>query len=610
MDINTNTKKLLMGNEALALALAKQGCRVALAYPGTPSSEILPSFKKWCDYFGKEAYVHWAINEKVAFETAYTASMAGLRAMTAMKQVGLNVASDALMSSAYMGVRGGFILISADDPGPHSSQTEQDSRMMAMIAKIPVLDPYTPASVLKIVEQAYRISEQFQIPVMIRPTTRLCHGTQDVDFDDCHDHFSNDSIGFTKEPARWAATPKFRLQQHIMLNEKIQEIAKLSETEPKMIKEGLSDGLAVVSSGVVSSHMLDLIAEQREFEELTLYQVLQPYPLHRGLVEQLIKRHRSILVVEETYPVIEMQIARSDKVRGRSDGLIPNAGELLPETIEVILREFCGIGKKTFSVPTSPITRRPSLCPGCPHRATFFGIKKVFKPSKSIYTSDIGCYTLGINFKAVDTFICMGGAISQATGFYKAFKLSDKEKPQIVATIGDSTFFHSGIPPLIDAVAQSAKFVLVILDNSTTAMTGGQPTPAQATDEGGAPLISIEKVVKGCGVKFCKTVDPYDFNDLTKVLKSAQKACQRGVAVVIAKAPCLMDKINKKKRAIAVKINERCDGCGYCVNEFECPALVGDKKQKQTYIDYGLCNHCGVCLQVCPKGAIEPDDKQ
>ncbi len=593
-----------MGNEAIALALSQEGCRVALAYPGTPSSEILPAFKKWCEYTGASAYVQWAINEKVAFEIAYTASIAGLRAMVAMKQVGLNVASDALMSGAYMGVKAGFLVISADDPGPHSSQTEQDSRFMAMIAKVPVLDPSSPSISMEMVRMAYELSETYEIPVMLRPTTRVCHGSQDIAVVTPKARQDLQKAVFHKETSRWASTPAFRLIQHRALNEKITKIGLYQDTRPRLLNSGKRGGPAIVSSGVALANLFDLIMEEKAFRDLTLYQVVQPYPLHREFINEIIRNFGSVLVIEETSPVIEFQLARADKVRGRLDGLIPQAGELTPEIVENTVRSFVGLTPKAFSIPSKGPTRRPSLCPGCPHRASLYAIKKVFPSSKSIYTSDIGCYTLGINLKAVDTFICMGGAISQASGFYHACGLAADDIPLIIATIGDSTFFHAGIPPLIDAVVSGARFVLVILDNNTTAMTGNQPTPASRLDEKGRPKVSIERVVKGCGVTYCKVANPYNLMGFIDTLKGAQRASKKGVAVVISRAPCLMDKGQKDDRKTTkVTINEHCDGCGYCLREFECPALI--PSTKKTLIDYTLCNHCGVCLHVCPKGAIE-----
>lgn len=596
-------KKLLMGNEAIALGLSLQTCKVVTAYPGTPSSEILPSVKKWSNLFNLDIYTHWAINEKVAFETAYTASMTGIRSAVMMKQVGLNVASDALMSSAYMGTKGGFVLISADDPGPHSSQTEQDSRMMAMIAKIPVLDPSSPVMANKMVQIAYKLSESFEIPVMIRPTTRVCHSSQDIFYTPFLSIDSNHLLSFQKDTTRWAATPKFRLIQHINLNKKLKEISLHDMTYPQLLNEGRKKGLVVLSSGVASSYALDIITSSKDYEDIALYQILQPYPLNQGFINEITNWYEKILILEETSPVVEMQIARSDITKGKLNDFVPSAGELMPETVENILRNFKSLEPKVFAIPEAPPSRRPSLCAGCPHRASFFAIKKVFPSAKSIYTSDIGCYTLGINLKAVDTFICMGGAISQASGFYHAYKTSNQDTPFLVATIGDSTFFHAGIPPLIDAVTSGAKFLLIILDNSTTAMTGNQPTPESFKDNKGKPLVTIEKIVKACGIKYCKTANPYDFKSFLSVLKNASKRAQTEIAVVISKYPCLMDKSQRiDRQPIKVQITNKCDGCGYCIREFECPAIR--QIDKQTIIDYYLCNNCGLCSYVCPKNAI------
>ncbi|MCX8070449.1 MAG: thiamine pyrophosphate-dependent enzyme, partial [Thermodesulfovibrionales bacterium] len=294
---------------------------------------------------------------------------------------------------------------------------------------------------------------------------------------------------------------------------------------------------------------------------------------------------------------------RQDVVKGKLNDFVPSAGEMMPETIENILRKFKSFEPKAFATPEAPPSRRPSLCAGCPHRASFFAIKKVFPSAKSIYTSDIGCYTLGINLKAVDTFICMGGSISQASGFYHAYNVSGESSPFIVSTIGDSTFFHAGIPPLIDAVTTGAKFLLVILDNSTTAMTGNQPTAESFKDKKGNSIVSIEKIVKACGVKYCKIVNPFEFNTFISVLKNAYKKAKSGVAVVIAKSPCLMDRSKKiERKQIRVIIDDKCDGCGYCLREFECPAII--QKDKKTSIDYYLCSNCGICIHVCPKKAI------
>ena len=595
----------MIGNEAMARGLVENGCSMALSYPGTPASEILPGIVKWKTELCLSIHTQWAVNEKIAFEIAYAGSLAGLRTVVSMKQVGLNVASDPLMSAAYMGVKGGFIVISADDPGPHSSQTEQDSRLMAMFAKVPVLDPSGPAQAQEFVGLAYELSEAFEVPVMLRPTTRVCHGGQDIELKEVVR--SDRTAAFKKDPARWAATPKFRYILHTRLNEKLAAIAANANTRPRLLNPGIVSLKAVVTSGVATAHVQEIMADLGLMDTVALYQIIQPFPLHSAFIEELPRLYEDILVIEESAPVIEMQIADRHRVKGRLNGFMPGAGELLPEIIEEIVSDFCSVARKPAPVLPSGGGRRPSLCAGCPHRASFFAIKKV--APGSIYTSDIGCYTLGLNLGAIDTALCMGASISQAAGFYQAFRLTGQHR-DIVATIGDSTFFHAGVPALMDAVVQDARFVLVVLDNSTTAMTGNQPTPATGLDACGNPRakISIEGLVRSCGVRFCRVGDPYDMSQFTKLLRSARRhAKEKGLAVVISRHPCLVDKRAKEARhyRIDVAVSSSCDGCAYCIKQFECPAIEYDKSAKQAVINQLACSGCGICVHVCPKKAIK-----
>ena len=305
--------------------------------------------------------------------------------------------------------------------------------------------------------------------------------------------------------------------------------------------------------------------------------------------------------------VIEMQLADRHRVKGKMTNAVPRAGELYPETIQDIVSQFVGIQSEKLEIPFAT-GRRPTLCAGCPHRASFFAIKKAVK--KGIYTSDIGCYTLGLNLGAVDTVLCMGAAVSQACGFYHAYKRQEK-RPDIVATIGDSTFFHAGVPALIDAVVQNVRFVLVILDNHTTAMTGSQPTPARGLGACGEPLeaLDIEALVRGCAVKFCKQANPYEVKEFTALLKEAAAySRENGPAVVISRHPCLIDRFRKEKpgwKPIKVEVTDTCDGCAFCITHFECPALILNKTEEHVRIDPILCNGCGVCISVCPKKSIK-----
>jgi len=599
----------MLGNEAIALGLMENGCTMATSYPGTPASEILASFAALQKEESMPRHVQWAVNEKVAFEIAYAGSMSGLRTAVSMKQVGLNVASDSLMSAAYLGVTGGFVVISADDPGPHSSQTEQDSRLMAMMAKIPVLDPDSPMQAREMVATAFELSETFEIPVMLRPTTRVCHARQDVQPGNIQWHPRE--IDFQKDPTRWAATPKFRFHLHQALEKKLDAIASYPKTAPVRLNVGADASKAVIVSGVAAGHAKEIMKDLNLWDRIPMYQVLQPFPLHGDFVSHMIDTYDEILVVEETTGIIEMQLADRHRIKGKLTRSVPRVGELLPETVEKIISEFAGVDPVEIDGASDPGVR-PTLCAGCPHRAAFFAIKKA--APKGIYPSDIGCYTLGLNLGAVDTVLCMGAAVSQAAGFYHAFK-NEKKPPDIVATIGDSTFFHAGVPALIDAVVQKVSFVLVILDNRTTAMTGNQPTPAVGIGAVGESLnsVEIEALVEGCGVKFCRVEDPYNLNEFISLLKDAVKySREHGPAVVISRHPCLIDRLRKEKPAhqpVKVEVSDECDGCGFCVDHFECPALVLNEAAAQVDIDPILCNGCGVCICVCPKNSIKEKGK-
>jgi indolepyruvate ferredoxin oxidoreductase alpha subunit len=579
---------------------------MATSYPGTPASEILAAVAEFQLEEGLGMHVQWAVNEKIAFEIAYAGCMAGLRTAVSMKQVGLNVASDPFMSSAYMGVKGGFIVISADDPGPHSSQTEQDSRMLAMMAKIPALDPASPAEAQAMVGTAYALSEKFKTPVMLRPTTRVCHSRQDIALG--HPVGVGAEAKFDKDPARWAATPRFRHRLHLELEEKLAAISAYTPTAPVRLNPKARSRKAVVASGVAAAHAREIMQELGIWAKVAFYQVRQPFPLHSVFAAHLLEAYTDILVLEETTGVIEMQLADRRRVRGKQSGFVPRVGELTPERIQTILGSFAGIRTAAVGVEGSP-GRRPTLCAGCPHRASFFAIKKA--APRGIYTSDIGCYTLGLNLRAVDTVLCMGAAITQAAGFYHAFK-NHRKRPDIVATIGDSTFFHAGVPALIDAVVQRVRFTLVILDNRTTAMTGNQPTPASGFGAGGEPLdtVDLESLVRGCGVTYIREGDPYHLDEFIALMKTAvAHGRENGPAVVISRHPCILDRTRRGEggRPVAVEVSEQCDGCGYCLKSFECPALIPhaeDQDHKHTSIDAMQCVGCGVCLHVCPKGAF------
>jgi indolepyruvate ferredoxin oxidoreductase alpha subunit len=594
-----------MGNEALARGIIEAGCTLAASYPGTPASEILKAVAAFAHETGVPIHAEWSVNEKVAYETALANSLAGRRAAVSMKQVGLNVASDPFLRSAYLGVKGGFMIISADDPGPHSSQTEQDSRFFAMFAKVPVLDPASPREAKDMVGTAFELSEKYELPVMLRPTTRVCHARQNVAVAD--PEVLDRPARFEKNPGRWCATPQYVRDLHQQLNDKIEKISQEKDFAPILTPgDGSFPGVGIIASGVVFAHTWDLLEDLGLLGRVDLYQVAMPYPLNRDFIRRFEGQYQRLLVLEETYPVIELQL-KSDKVQGKLTRTVPGEGELTPEVVQGMVEKFLGLPETPPAAPPSGGVR-PTLCAGCGHRAAFYAIREAFPGG--LFPSDIGCYTLGMNLGAVDTCHCMGAGISQAAGFYHAYAPGG-EIPPIVATIGDSTFFHAGVPALMNAVIQQARFILVILDNATTAMTGHQPTPEAGVTARGepAPPVFIADLVRACGVKFLRECDPYDIPALMALLQEAQqfsRSPEGGVAVVIARHPCILDKKGLAAQPVyEMCVTEDCTGCRHCLDEFECPALSLNEATEQVVIDGARCVGCGVCSHVCPAGAIE-----
>lgn len=548
-------KRVLLGNEAIGRGLVEGGCQVMTSYPGTPATEILPAVIAFRDEEGLDIYVEWSVNEKVAYEVALAAAYAGKRAAVAMKQVGLNVASDPFLSSVYTGVKGGFVIIAADDPGPYSSQTEQDSRLWGILAKVPVLDPSSPQEAKEMASYAFDLSERYEIPVLLRPTIRICHARQTVSLSP--PRVIKREASFERDPHRWASTPRYRYELHKTLNRKLERIA--GEYEQSPFNRALlgnrplepSDGpfpLGVIAAGVVFGTITELLEELGLIESVPVLKVGAPLPFPQKLIDGFLEICKRVIVLEEPDTVLELMIRKGEKVEGRFTGLVPKEGELGPEVVEEAFRKaWQKVGgpplperKAVVEVPLREAPRPPTLCPGCPHRASFYAIKRTFP--NAIFASDIGCYTLGLNQGAVDIVLDMGAAINMAAGLYQAYRRDGQEVP-IVATIGDSTFFHAGLPALLNAVHTGAKFILVILDNSTTAMTGMQPTPASpelADGTKGMP-ITIEGMVKACGVEHLRVVDPYEIPELMKALREAYRHLKEegGVAAVIARHPCI-----------------------------------------------------------------------
>ncbi len=517
--------EILSGNEAIAQALLENNVRFASAYPGTPSSEILKHALTLKLRYNLNAYIEWSINEKVALEEALSASFAGINSAFFCKQVGLDVALDPLMSAALTGVNGAFVVVVADDPGPYSSQTEQDSRFLAFFAKIPVFDPSDIKEAYELTKNAIDLSKTYSLPTMVRTTTRLSHGRQKIEIQDKIENIKLDAQ-FKKEPSRFAATPKLRYVLHKKLNEKLAIIASKNSA-----KFHFSGDILIVSSGIVYSNLFELIQEHHLEDKVTLAKLDMPYPLpHFDLT-----KFKRVIAVEESYPLIELQL----NAEGRNNNIVPKEGELNINVCEKILYDI-GILNSYTPVNIDFKDKPPSLCPGCAHRSAFFEIKQVFKDA--IYSGDIGCYTLGANLGVTDTVHCMGASVSFAFGFDKSYKLSNK-KQHIVAIIGDSTFFHTGLSALIDAIHNKASFLLAILDNSTVAMTGNQKTLSNPTDSSNnsAKPIKIERIIESLDIGFISIVDPYNYQKSIEVLKASKQYIEEKneIAVVIFRHLCI-----------------------------------------------------------------------
>lgn len=556
MDTKSADHRILLGNEAIARGLAEAGCQFITSYPGTPSSEILPAVIGFKRELGLKLYAEWSTNEKVALETALAAAYSGKRAAVAMKQVGLNVAADPALSSAYVGVVGGLILIVADDPGLHSSQTEQDSRLFSLFSKIPALDPSSPQEAKDMVALAFELSERHQMPVLLRPTVRVCHSEQSIECKPVDVPIR--SADFEKNPRRWAATPRARMQLHQQLNQKLAAIEKEFEAWPAnhaFFPTGSRTQrapLGIVAAGVSYAYLQDLLHCLGLADQLPVLKIATVYPLPRALVDDFALRCERLIVFEETDAAVELQIRLSIPVWGRLTGRIPSHGELIPGVMEKLLlaaaRE-AGLAPNERAANRMrdavaglelPI-RRPTFCPGCGHRSVFYALRRAFPDA--IFPGDIGCYTLGLNQGSVDTVHDMGASISMASGFYHAYA-QDGKSPPIFATIGDGTFFHSGAAGLENAVYNGARFVLLVLDNGTTGMTGMQPTPefGETADGHAGSVVHLETLIRGCGIKYLEHADPGDQATFQRVLLDAldhSRAEHGGVAVVLARYACV-----------------------------------------------------------------------
>ena len=523
-------------------------------------------------------------------------------------------------------MRAGLVLVVADDPGPHSSQTEQDTRLFALFSKLPVLDPSTPEQAHALVEEAFTLSERHALPVILRTTTRVAHGRAGLSLGATVQVPRVDDPGeLPKDPSRWAATPRHRLVLHERLVDKLEAIREESAGSPHNVRRGPPTGpLGLVTGGHAAAVVEDLLALLGVADRVPRLEVATPFPLPVARVEALAAACEAVLVVEEPDAAIEMQLPDRRRIRGRLDGTVPGAGELTPETVLGFLAPAltqAGLAVEppgaaplaTLGAARSPAPRAPTLCPGCGHRTVFYALRRAF-PKTTLFTGDIGCYTLGISLGSVDTVLNMGASVTMAAGFFRARQQVGNAAP-VVGTIGDSTFLHSGITGLLDAVYVGARFVLFILDNGTVAMTGAQPTPATGVLADGTQgtAVSIRGLVEACGVRFVEEVAAYDWKAVRETARRALAHTREddgGPAVVIARQPCVVATRGlpaaEKSR---VDIGDRCNGCFDCLDRFQCPALVKDEDAGAVRIDRMLCADCGACIDICARGAVAPAPK-
>lgn len=592
-------RKMLMGNQAMALGALRAGVRFVSGYPGTPSTEVLETCAK---ERGQQVYVEWSVNEKAALEFGGGAAMAGGYSLVTMKQVGLNACADPAMTLSYVGIKGALVLLVADDPGPISSQTEQDTRRFAGYSKIPVLDPSSVQEAYEMMTEAFALSHEMGMPVILRPTTRICHGCADVELKEDLPVCPEISL---EKGGRWVIFPKSSYQNHIRLEELNRRYAQILSDSPFNELRGEGKRL-VVASGVSYAYALEALETLRA--EAKLLKIATPYPFPEGLALRALQGVEEALVLEELDPVVEDALQQlcgkaglSVRIRGKRSGDLPFAGEYGVELAQEALGAFLGLARpKAEALPPAPPlpVRPPVLCAGCPHRASFYAVKKAMEGKKSAFCGDIGCYTLGNAqpLDMVDTCLCMGAGITQAQGIKRA-------DPDIhaFAFVGDSTFFHSGITGVVNAVYNQHKITLIVLDNSTTAMTGHQPHPGIGKTMMGevSAKVSIEALLCAIGVETVLTVDPLRLPQAIEAVRQADEA--PGVSAVIFRSPCIA--VTKPGRPLRVK--DSCIGCQRCIREIGCPALF--LRDGKAAVDPGLCVGCGLCKSLCPVKAIEEE---
>ena len=593
-------KLLMTGNEAIARGAYEAGVKYASAYPGTPSTEILENIAMYKDSILAE----WAPNEKVALEASIGGSIAGARTLACMKHVGVNVAADPLFTFAYTGVNGGMILVSADEPGMHSSQNEQDNRNYAKFAKIGLFEPSTSQEAKDMIKEAYKVSEKYDTPILYRVTTRLCHSKGIVN---CVDREEIKIKNYVKDVKKRVTVPAHARNLRIEVEKRLDKLKEYSNTTELNFMKINNNEIGIISSGVCYTYAKEVFKDNASYLKLGFTN-----PMPDKKIKEFANKVKKIYVIEENDKFIEDQVkAMGIEVIGKD--IFPYTGEMTPD---VIRKAIFNENKETIKYNEDLVVGRPpTLCSGCPHRGFFY---EIGKRKNVMISGDIGCYSLGFAspYNALDSIVCMGASLSVGHGAQQVFNMKENNNMRVVGVLGDSTFFHTGINSLIDIAYNQSNTISVILDNRITGMTGHQQNPGTGYTLQGKEVeeIDIEKLVLTCGIKNVKTIDPNNLEQVNKTLDWALELDEP--SVIITRWPCVLKKLSTKdKKEFEGVFKEKCDvdkklciGCKLCIKS-GCPSISFDKENKKAVIDKTSCVGCEVCSQICPKQAIYKGDK-